>query len=76
MILPLNIMVWENVRYIEQYEKKIMEDTDRIGILKDIKNNVKEEIRDIFYINERRGINNGVSRDVQDLLRIRRPFNR
>lgn len=45
-------------------------------VYKDIKNNVKEEIKDIFYINERRGINNGVSRDVQDLLRTRRPFNR
>lgn len=45
-------------------------------VYKDIKNSVKEEVKDIFYINEKRAINNNVSRDVQDLLRTRRPFNR
>lgn len=49
-------------------------------IYKDVKSNVKSELRDIFYLKDKPAIRGGThtgrtSREVNDLMRRRRPFN-
>lgn len=69
----------DNGRYeFYRYFKRDWDPNTKIvkQVYKDLRNNVKQEIKDIFYTNEIRGINSGVSRDMQDFLRTRRLFNR